>query len=308
MLALTVVRAASLQNDIEQIARGHAGGLTLYAEDTTSHATVSIDPDRKVPTASVIKLAVLFEALEQLRAGKVKWDDPLTLLKLNQVPGSGVLLFFSTPENITFRDAVTMMIVMSDNTACNLVIDHLGFAAINRRIESLGLKDTYLYNKVFAHEAQPLPPAREEDHKRFGLGSTTAREMTAVMKRIYDCDLGGQVGEADRQLCSAALTVLGNQFYRDCIPRYLDGWDAPGSGTGTAVGNKTGSLDAVRNDVAAVAGKNGAIFISVFTFDNKDQSWTVDNQAEITIAKIARRIAGAWSPEGLAPNRYNTRP
>jgi beta-lactamase class A len=60
------------------------------------------------------------------------------------------------------------------------------------------------------------------------------------------------------------------QFYRNAIPRYLDGM--PGA-TGDSIANKTGSLDAVRNDVAAVSTKNGLIVISCFTFDNKDRSW-----------------------------------
>lgn len=203
------------------------------------------------------------------------------------------------------------MIIMSDNTATNLVIDHLGLEAINRRIEEMGLRRTYLYRKVFAHSTPPLSPERQAEHNKFGLASTTAREMAVVMKRIYSCQLGtpdNPARESDIALCTAAMTMLGNQFYRGCIARYLDGWNAPDSGTGTAVGSKSGSLDDVRNDVAIVAAKRGPIIISAFTFDNADQSWQVDNQAEITIAKIAKAIVTTWSPEGLAPNEYKPHP
>ena len=74
----------------------------------------------------MIKLAILYEALEQVREGKVHFDDRITVTKADQVPGSGVLLFFDTPLSVTLKDALTMMIVMSDNSASNLVMDHLG--------------------------------------------------------------------------------------------------------------------------------------------------------------------------------------
>lgn len=294
----------ALQAQVDAIAAKHEGGLTLYAEDLASGKSVAIQPDRRVQTASVIKLAILYEALEQIRQGKASFGDALTLKKEYQVQGSGVLLFFDTPHTLTLKDALTLMIVMSDNTATNLVIDHLGLAAIDDRIQSLGLHGTYLYKKVFVKASGNLPPDRAAEQKQFGLGSTTAHEMATLMKDIYTCDLGGK-RDGDAELCAAALTMLGNQFYRDCIPRYLDGWNAPGTGGGPAIGNKSGSLDDVRNDVGVLATGHGPIFISAFTFDNKDQSWTVDNRAEVTIAKLAQAIAKAWSPNGLAPDRYN---
>lgn len=298
---------SDLQSTVEAVARTHHGQLTLYAENLNTGASVAIEPDKQVQTASVIKLAILFEALEQIRSGTAKWEDRLTLTKQDQVPGSGVLLFFDTPLPVTLKDAVSMMITMSDNTATNLVIEHLGFANINHRIESLGLRKTYLYNKVFAHSPQPLPPERESDHKKFGLGSTTAREMASIIRRIYYCQLGDSKDPAsasDLMLCGTAMEMLSKQFYRDSIPRYLDDWIAPGTGSGTALGNKTGSLDRVRNDVALIAGKSAPIIISAFTFENQDQSWQVDNAAEIVIAKIAKSIVEAWSPEGLSPQDY----
>ena len=69
---------------------------------------------------------------------------------------------------------------------------------------------------------------------------------------------------------------------------------------GTSLANKTGSLDAVRNDVAAISTKNGMVVISVFTFNNRDHSWGAEQEGELTIAKLARAIVQSWSPEGLA--------
>jgi beta-lactamase class A len=92
---------------------------------------------------------------------------------------------------------------------------------------------------------------------------------------------------------------LRNQQDRDSLPRYIESMDT--SEHGSAIGNKTGALDQVRNDVALVAAKSGPIVIAAFTFDNADQRWNGDNEGEITLAKLGKAIVEAWSPSGLDP-------
>ena len=288
----------SLTAQVQAIAAEHHGDVALFAENLKTHETVAISPDTPVQTASVIKLTILYEALEQVRNGKAHFDDKIMLAKTDQVPGSGVLLFFDTPLQLTLKDTLTMMVVMSDNTATNLAIDHLGIENIDARIAKLGLKDTYLYKKVFTPPAAGV--VMPADQKKFGLGKTTAREMARVMTKIVDCDLaepGSPARPEDVALCDVALKMLHVQFYRSAIPRYLDGM--PGA-TSDSIANKTGSLDAVRNDVAAISTKNGMVIISVFTSNNKDHSWGAEQEGELTIAKFARAIIQSWSPEGLA--------
>jgi len=289
---------SSLEAQVQAIVAEHRGDVALFAENLATHETVAISPDTPVQTASVIKLAILYEALEQVREGKVHFDDRITLTKGDQVPGSGVLLFFDTPLSLTLKDALTMMIVMSDNSASNLVMDHLGIANVDARIAKLGLKDTYLYKKIFT--PAPAGVVMPADQKKFGLGKTTAREMAALMTKIVSCELaepGSPAQPTDVALCGVAMKMLHVQFYRSAIPRYLDGM--PGA-TGDSVANKTGSLDAVRNDVAAVSTKRGIVIISAFTFNNKDRSWGTEQEGESTIAKLARVIVQSWSPDGLA--------
>lgn len=289
--------ATSLEAQVHAIAAEHHGDVALFAENLKTHETVVISPDTPVQTASVIKLAILYEALEQIRSGKAHFDDKITLTKADQVPGSGVLLFFNTPLPLTLKDVLTMMIVMSDNSATNLVIDHLGLENIDGRIAKLGLKDTYLYKKIFTPASVGV--VMPADQKKFGLGKTTAREMAMLMTKIVRCELaepGSSTMADDTALCEAALKMLHVQFYRSAIPRYLDGMQGA---TSDSIANKTGSLDAVRNDVAAISTKNGMVIISAFTFNNKDRSWGAEQEGELTIAKLARAIIQRWSPEGL---------
>jgi len=296
--------AASAQNDPalsaalgSMIADFH-GDVSFYAHDLSTGRTVAIDADRPVPTASVIKLGILYEALDQIRAGRVHFDDRIAVRREDQVSGAGVLLFLDTPTDITFKDALTLMIALSDNAAANLSMDHVGIQNVDDRLVSLGMKNTWLYKKISQPAEGPMPT----DQKVFGLGKTTAREMAGLMERFATCNLGPAAAVAasaagipdDRALCAAALHMLEVQFYRDGIPRYLEGADAP-KGI-TAVANKSGSLDHVRNDVGAVFTRQGTIVISEFTNNNADTSWTADNQGEVLMAKIAKAVVAAWAP------------
>lgn len=286
-----------LEAQVHEIAASHHGRVALYARQLRTGQSVALDPDAVVQTASVIKLAILYEAMEQVRAGTAHWGDTVHLAPGDGVSGSGVLLFFDAPQTLTLKDVLTLMVIMSDNTAANLAITRLGLDNINNRISSLGLKDTHLYKKIGKPAEGPMPT----DQPKFGLGKTTPREMAVIMERIGRCELGPQptptLGPQDSAICAVALKMLSNQFYRDTIPRYLEKLDSTESGSGTA--SKTGSLNAVRNDVAIVAGKSGPIIISAFTYDNKDTGWTADNEGELTIAKLARAIVTAWSPAGI---------
>ena len=287
-----------LRERLEKLVAGHPGHVAVYARQLSSGREVAIGADLPVQTASVIKLAILYEAMEQVRAGKARWDEPVTLAKGDGVSGSGVLFFFDAPLRLTLKDVLTMMVIVSDNTATNLAIDRLGLDAINARMAQIGLKNTHLYKKIGKPASGPMPA----DQPKFGLGKTTAREMGTLMERIGRCELDPQptstaIAPADVALCGVALNMLRNQFYRETIPRYLETVDTSETGGGTA--SKTGSLDAVRNDVAIVAGKSGPMILSIFTYENADKGWTVDNTAEVLIAKLAREIVASWSPSGI---------
>jgi beta-lactamase class A len=295
---------AKLEAQLKEIAAAHHGKVALYASQLNTGKTIGLDADAVVQTASVIKLTILFEAMEQVKAGKAHWDDTITLQPGDAVSGAGLLLFLDTPKTVTLKDVLALMIVMSDNTAMNLAVDKIGLDAVNARIAWMGLKDTHLYKKVGKPATQPMPA----DQPKYGLGKSTPAEMAEVMERIGLCALDGTgrlrgpggakaLSEGDAAICGVAMKMLRNQFYQEMIPRYLQKLDTTESGSGTA--NKTGSLDAVRADVAIVAGKSGPMVLSIFTYENADRGWTVDNEGEVTIAKLAKAIVEAWSPAGI---------
>ena len=280
--------ASGLQKKIEDMAAADHGHVALYAKNLTTGATVSLDASRPVQTASVIKMPLMLQAFEQVQAGKLKLTQPVVLTKENQVQGSGILNILDPGLTMTLKDAITLMMTLSDNTATNMVIDTVGLAPTNEMLARMGLHNTYFYKKVFLPPEGPMPP----DQKQFGLGKTTAEEMARVLESVYRCDMG------NRELCLEMITIMRNQQDHDMAPRYLV--TPPGSEALSAVADKVGALDDVRNDVALVYTQRGPVIISIFTYGNQDQSWTPDNQAEILIGRLAQAIVNAWSPEGLA--------
>ncbi len=304
----TIAQPASqqLEQQLAGIVAAHHGKIAYYARDVSRNVVVEHDANTPVQTASVIKLAIFYEALEQIRSGNASWGEKLTLQQSDRVGGSGMLNFLDAPLSLTLKDVITLMIDLSDNTATNLLIDRFTVKAVNARMDSIGLHQTRVYKKIYKPATEPLPA----EQPKFGLGKTTAAEMAMLMLRFGQCalDADGKTASSDSDiaLCSTAIDILRHQFYRDDIPRYLEKLDS--TEEGTAIANKTGALDAVRNDVALVGTKHGLIVVSIFTYENPDHGWTADNEAELTIARIGERVVHFWAPDGLEATALKPKP
>src|SRR5260370_4468677 len=126
--------------------------------------------DDRVRTASTIKIAVMVEAFARVAEGKAKWTDDLVLTKEKKVSGSGVLQELSDGLRLTLRDCVNLMMLVSDNTATNMVLDVLTTDAVNARMEALGLKQTRIMRRVGS--GGDSKEGKIAENKRFGLGAT----------------------------------------------------------------------------------------------------------------------------------------
>ena len=300
-LSATAEQDTELDRQIKTIAAAHHGHVALYAHNLRTGQTASLLLDEPVQTASVIKMGILLDAAEQIRASHATLDERIVLAKANQVEGSGVLGQLTPPIALTLGDTLRLMVVLSDNTATNMAIDRLGLAHINATLRAAGLHQTVLYKKVYVPATGPMPA----DQPKFGLGKTTAREMASIMERLATCHLALDNAAplpADGKICGAILGMLRNQQDRDSLPRYLETLDT--SENGSAIGNKTGALNQVRNDVAIISTKAGPIVIAGFTWDNADQRWTGDNEAEQTLGKLAKAVVDRWSPGGLDSSAF----
>src|SRR4051812_16759268 len=204
--------ATDLKSDLEQLTAKHQGKVALFAKNLKTGETVAINADEPVQTASVIKLPVLIEAFYQSKAGKLDLAKKLNVTKEEQVPGSGILAYIQPDVTLSLLDTITLMMIVSDNTATNMTLDQVGIPNVNARIAAMGLKNTYLYKKVFRKADGPMP----SDQPKFGLGKTTAREMAEALESIYRCDL------KDQALCDQMLKIMRGQQDHSMVPRYIE--------------------------------------------------------------------------------------
>src|SRR5215207_7240687 len=161
---------------------GFKGNVYLYAKNLDTGAVYDFGGDEAVRTASTIKVAVMVEAFARVAEGRAKWTDELVLGKAARYGGSGVLPNLTDGLRLTLRDAVTLMMTVSDNTATNMVLDHLTTDAVNERMESLGLKQTRIMRRVGG--GGESREGKVESNKRFGLGRTTPRELATLLERM----------------------------------------------------------------------------------------------------------------------------
>jgi beta-lactamase class A len=289
LLAGTTVEAADLQKGVESLAVAHKGHVAVFAKNLATGETVSLDADTPVRTASVIKLPIMVEAFLEVKEGKRHFDDPILLRDGEKTFGSGAFHFMHDGLPLTLEDTIWNMMIFSDNTATNLMIEALGTAAVNERMKRLGLEGTWLFKKIGKPATEPMPA----DQKQFGLGKTTARDMGRLLEWLARC------GPGDESLCRKMIWIMRNQQDRTMLARHLETQDTTEQETPSYVAAKLGALNQVRNDVGIVYSKAGPIVIAAFTWDNEDQSWTPDNEALRLIAALAREIVRAWSPGGM---------
>src|SRR4029077_6942616 len=138
----------SLDSEVKAQLASFKGTVSLFAKNLDTGETYALGADDRVRTASTIKIAVMVEAFARVAEGKAKWTDELVLTKAARFAGSGVLPEVADGLRLTLRDAVNLMMVVSDNTATNLVLDYLSTDAVNARMDSLGFKQIRILRRV----------------------------------------------------------------------------------------------------------------------------------------------------------------
>lgn len=216
-----------LKARIEERIRGLEGEVSLYYQDLTREdRRLEMDSRRALIAASVIKLPILAHAMKMIECGQA---DPMELIPIrpeDKVPSCGALSYLHEGIPVTLRDVYTLMIIISDNTACNLLIDRFGVAAINESIRAWGLEDSVLARKMYDLQAA----AR-------GLSNRVSmRDMGRLLEKIYRNQLPG---------AQEMMEILFQQQINHKIPSFI--------GEKIPVAHKTGEDDGITLDVAIVA-------------------------------------------------------
>ncbi|MDQ1706840.1 MAG: beta-lactamase class [Pyrinomonadaceae bacterium] len=281
IIAQTPAPPASLDALVRAEITPFKGKVFLFAKNLDTGLTYSFNGDERVRTASTIKVAVMIEAFSRVSEGRAKWTDELVLTKAARYGGSGVLPELADGLRQTLRDCVNLMMVVSDNTATNMVLDYLTTDAVNMRMNALGFKDTRIMRRIGG--GGESKEGKEPGNKRFGLGATTPHEMVRIVEKL---DAGEIVNKAASK---EMIDLMKREQARYAIGRTA--WDLP-------MASKYGALDSLRSCVALVYSKHGRIAMAITVDDMPEVIWSVDNPGYLLMNRLSLvLVKGLKSPQ-----------
>jgi beta-lactamase class A len=249
-------------------------GVAGYAiKDLNTGESFDLNENLVFPTASSIKLTVLLELMRQAQYGTLSLDDKHTIRRSETTVGDDEPILSMLGDGtvtMSLRDIATFMIVLSDNSATNILIDRLGMDNINSEITRVGLRETHLRRKMIDIEA-----ARQGREN-----VSTPREMVTLMEKVH---AGDALDSAHTKDYFALLALPKVSLFHKALPPTV------------AIEDKPGSLDAVRCDTGIIEVKGHPFAISVMTtYDSNNE------EGERAVKEIARlayeyfsRLAGS---------------
>ena len=226
---------AKVERRVQEIASRVDGVVGYVLVDLTSGERITHLEREVFPTASTIKLAIVYELFTQAAEGAIRMDETITLDRRKAVGGTGVLIELGTPT-LSIRDYAALMVTLSDNTATNVLIDRLGMEKITRRMQRLGLNGTKLRRHMMDTDA-----ARRGDEN-----VSTPDEIARLL---------------------AAMPPEGLELLKKPKESRL----RKGLPADVAAADNPGELDGVRVDAGIVYAKNRPFVLCVMTTFLKDE-------------------------------------
>lgn len=265
---------AALRHKLDSIADAHHGVVGYSVIDMENGVRMSRRGDETFPTASLIKVAILITVYDLVAKGQLSLSDPLTVLRIDQVPGSGITQYLHNGIILTVQDAAWLMTTISDNTATNLLLDRIIIRRVWNKMDSLGLHNTKVHSKSFLRIASVVM----DSSVKYGLGVTTPNEMA----RLFELMAMGKAVNPSAD--SVMLDILEHNENNEKLQRF---------NYGVRAAHKSGETDQVRAECSLFYLRN-RIIACVLTKENKDMRYVVDAEAHLTIARMGEAIVNAW--------------
>lgn len=270
-----------LQANIERITRSVNAKWGIYIKCVETGEEIALNADETMDTMSVIKIPLMAEVFRQIEAGKFALMDRVTLKETEKRPGTGVIRSLDAGASLTIKDLITLMIIVSDNSATDMLFEKVGGTdPVNKLMQSYGLntiKATGPSDVWFkALRAEPdLWKFHTEGKTPYGLSSP--RDMGKLLEKIHK-------GEAvSKQASEQMLQIMRGQVYSSRLPKYVTGFRVP---------HKTGDfMPYIGNDVGILESANRHIVISVFTAHHNG----VGSNLEDAIGRIAEQVANFFA-------------
>jgi beta-lactamase class A len=264
-----------LDTRIKELTGHFSGKVSIYAKNLKTGATYDLGGGNRVNTASTIKVPILIGVYAAVEENRVHWSDTSELNKANKVGGSGVLQEWADGDQISLRDLTRMMILLSDNTATNLVLDHVSGNSVNATLAKLGISETRSLRKILSGtkpEGQS-DAGRDPANAAFGIGVATPREMVSLLERLNRGEI------VSKQASAEILDLMKKQMWRDGMPRRFANLD---------VADKVGALDHLRSDIGIVYAKAAPVAIAITCEDMPIVDWSPDNPGYLFIADVSK--------------------
>jgi beta-lactamase class A len=214
--------------------------------------------------------------VHKLFSGELSYDSLFTYKDSLLYAGSDILGSFKSGEQIALKKLLMLMLSTSDNTASLWLQSIAGTGVrINQLMDSLGLKNTKINART---------PGREDYRAKYQWGQTTPYEMATLLEKIYHHEIFSAA------LCDRMMRILGRNFWDENeaisqIPPYIE------------VFSKNGCVNAVRSEVMIVNAPHNPYVFSFFTKNNRDISWTHDNEAWALARKISELLWDYFEPK-----------
>lgn len=264
-----------LQAMITKLVEGFHGDVGIYVYDLANDKIASVHADTIFPTASMVKVPILTGLMYKIHNGDLTYHQEMLFTdSVRYAEGQEILASFRDSTKIPLNQLVMLMMSMSDNGA-SLWLQGLsgGGGQINSYMDSLGLKYTRVNSRT---------PGRKENYNLYGWGQTTPKEMATLMKMIVENKI------IDKQISERMLRMMSRQFWdEDAISQIPPN---------IFVADKSGAVDATRDEVIYVNGKHPYIFC-ICTKNNKDTSWEHDNEAWVLTRKLSALLWRYFNPK-----------
>lgn len=233
-----------LKSELKEIIEKYDADIAILVKNFSSDEVLfNYNGEKVYPSASLIKIPIMIEALSKADNLEIPLLSQIKINDSNKVNFSII-----TEQNLTectFLELITWMIISSDNTAANVLIDLLGMDKINDRINSLGMQNTKLQRKMMDFEAI------KENKNNY----TSLEDMLILMEGLYK----GEV--INKEISKIAIDIMKNQRDNNKLKRYIK--------ENIVLANKTGELDNLNNDVGIFYTKVADYFIGVFVSNAK---------------------------------------
>jgi beta-lactamase class A len=254
-----------------------------YVKDLVTGQSAGRDAHMVIPSASTRKIAVLMCALSAVNNGEYSLDDPFLIEEQYQGHTSGCLQHFRPGLSITFYDALVMMIIMSDNTCADKLVDMLGLERMNDFSRQAGMIGT-------THRERPQPESLPYDHPVDASNTTTAADVGVLLERIVDGMTDSAAAEqlgCTTEQCRMAIEIMTWQKLTAALPALLP--------KEAVVANKTGTGRRNANDAGVILkGDEPRYVLTVYTDDTPREQNDGPKGQTAAKAHIARLCRACW--------------